>query len=330
MGLETGTYISDLNESNPTVTDLRSEGDDHFRLIKSTVKATFPNITGAVTPTHDELNYVDGVTSAIQTQIDSKLSKSGGTMTGLLTLSGDPSTALQAATKQYVDNSDITPVATTSVSGKVTLSDNTNTKALTDTSKVPTPSSLAALLNITPAKGNAPIFSCRAWANFDSLQVTGTYSQSGTTVTVTMTAHGFLTGQWILVDITSGTAVDGWYQITGVTTNTFTYTAGTSLTTSGNISKKIVLKAGGNISSMAYLGIGSYTITFTTALDDAGYSLSGSSTDSNTASLTPLLVLFPSTLGVPTGKVAGSCNISLQQYNGTSKDSGDVSAMFFR
>jgi microcystin-dependent protein len=30
--------------------------DDHLRLIKSTVKATFPNITGAVTATHTQLN----------------------------------------------------------------------------------------------------------------------------------------------------------------------------------------------------------------------------------------------------------------------------------
>lgn len=33
-----------------------------------------------------------------------KVSKSGDTMTGLLTLSADPSSALHAATKQYVDN----------------------------------------------------------------------------------------------------------------------------------------------------------------------------------------------------------------------------------
>lgn len=70
MGLETGTYISDLNSANPTSTDAKSEGDDHLRLIKSTVKATFPNLTGAVTPTQTELNRVAGVTSAIQTQIN--------------------------------------------------------------------------------------------------------------------------------------------------------------------------------------------------------------------------------------------------------------------
>ena len=63
MGLETGTYISDLNSSNPVAGDPVNEGDDHIRLVKSTVKATFPSVTGAVTSTHTELNLLDGVTA---------------------------------------------------------------------------------------------------------------------------------------------------------------------------------------------------------------------------------------------------------------------------
>ena len=63
MGLETGTYIDSLNSSNPTASDAVSQGDDHLRLIKSTVKATFPNISNAVTATHTELNLLDGVTA---------------------------------------------------------------------------------------------------------------------------------------------------------------------------------------------------------------------------------------------------------------------------
>lgn len=62
MGLETGTYISDLVSANPLSTDPKSQGDDHLRFIKSTVKATFPNVTGAVTGTQTELNILDGAT----------------------------------------------------------------------------------------------------------------------------------------------------------------------------------------------------------------------------------------------------------------------------
>jgi ABC-type microcin C transport system duplicated ATPase subunit YejF len=69
-GLETATYIDDLVSTNPLNSDAANQGDDHIRLIKSTLLATFPGVTGAVTPTQTELNYVDGVTSAIQTQLN--------------------------------------------------------------------------------------------------------------------------------------------------------------------------------------------------------------------------------------------------------------------
>jgi hypothetical protein len=45
-GLETGTYIGDLVSTNPPGSDPRSQGADHLRLIKSTVQATFPGMSG--------------------------------------------------------------------------------------------------------------------------------------------------------------------------------------------------------------------------------------------------------------------------------------------
>ena len=57
MGLETGTYISDLVATNPVnATDVVGEGDDHLRLIKSTILNTFPSVTGEVSLTHTQLN----------------------------------------------------------------------------------------------------------------------------------------------------------------------------------------------------------------------------------------------------------------------------------
>lgn len=47
MGLETGTYISDLVASNPLSGDPESQGDDHLRLIKSVLQATFPQTSKA-------------------------------------------------------------------------------------------------------------------------------------------------------------------------------------------------------------------------------------------------------------------------------------------
>lgn len=42
MGLEVPTYVNDLVDTNPGSTDLRSQGDDHLRAIKTALKNTFP------------------------------------------------------------------------------------------------------------------------------------------------------------------------------------------------------------------------------------------------------------------------------------------------
>jgi len=58
MALETATFINGLVATNPVSTDGLAQADDHLRLIKATIKATFPNITGAVTVTQADLNAV--------------------------------------------------------------------------------------------------------------------------------------------------------------------------------------------------------------------------------------------------------------------------------
>jgi hypothetical protein len=136
MGLETASFIDGLNTSNPAATDGLGQADDHIRLIKSAVKATFPNVTGAVNSDHTELNvldgitsttaelnilsgvtattaelnYTDGVTSNIQTQLDAKTAGvtagaglSGGGTSGSPTITHG-STSSQAS----VNNSGLT------------------------------------------------------------------------------------------------------------------------------------------------------------------------------------------------------------------------------
>lgn len=56
MALETASFISQLNPANPSGADRVHQGDDHIRLLKSVLKATFPNITGPVTVSQDRLN----------------------------------------------------------------------------------------------------------------------------------------------------------------------------------------------------------------------------------------------------------------------------------
>jgi len=75
MPLETGTTIAQLVSSNPLSSDNVSEGDDHLRLIKAVLKAQFPGaglqgFNTPITATEAELNFLSGVTSNVQDQLN--------------------------------------------------------------------------------------------------------------------------------------------------------------------------------------------------------------------------------------------------------------------
>jgi hypothetical protein len=87
MTVETASYISQLNTSWPTATDLISEGDNHIKLTKSVLKTQFPNFgTTAISATAAEVNYLVGVTSSIQTQFGAKANLDSPTFTGPVSL----------------------------------------------------------------------------------------------------------------------------------------------------------------------------------------------------------------------------------------------------
>lgn len=148
MPIESATYISDLNTSYPAGTDQRSTADDHLRLIKATVKATFPNITGAVSATQAQLNqlavtltasratvtdaggvlassavtstelgYVAGVTSALQTQLNGKQATITGAATTVTTSDLTVSRALASDGSGKIEVSSVTATELGYVSG---------------------------------------------------------------------------------------------------------------------------------------------------------------------------------------------------------------------
>ena len=74
----------------------------------------------------------------------------------------------------------------------------------------------------------------------EGVSTTGTYSQSGTTITVTITNHGRAIGKTVTLDFTSGSATDGTFIVaTAVDQNTFTVTASASATNSGNVTATV-------------------------------------------------------------------------------------------
>ena len=105
MALESSTYINGLVATNPTSSDNISDGDNHIRLLKSTIKATFPNVTGAVSGTHTAINSaVTAANDATNANTASKIVKrdgsgnfSAGTITASLSGNATTATTLQTA-----------------------------------------------------------------------------------------------------------------------------------------------------------------------------------------------------------------------------------------
>lgn len=95
MGLETGTTINQLNANNPTQADDVGQGWEHLRLIKSTIKTTFPFVQGVMNKSHTQLNDtvtdVEAATSANTASTIVKRDASGNFIAGAVTasLTGD-------------------------------------------------------------------------------------------------------------------------------------------------------------------------------------------------------------------------------------------------
>ena len=62
----------------------------------------------------------------------------------------------------------------------------------------------------------------------------GTYSQTTTTITVTITGHGLVNGQRVFLDFTTGTSRDAVFAVTVTNANVFTVTS-TTASASGNV-----------------------------------------------------------------------------------------------
>jgi len=122
MALETATYISDLNAANPAATDGLAQADDHFRLIKGAVKATFPNVTGAINATHGALDAASTFAASI-TASAAEINVLDGISTGLTSTELSVLDGVTATTSQLNSSSLIgtLPVVGTLAEGSVVV-----------------------------------------------------------------------------------------------------------------------------------------------------------------------------------------------------------------
>ena len=112
MALESSTYINGLVASNPTSSDNIGDGDNHIRLLKSTIKLTFPALTGAVTGTHTAINSAVSLanagtnenTASTLVKRDGSGNFAAGTITAALTgdVTGNAATSSKWATARTI------------------------------------------------------------------------------------------------------------------------------------------------------------------------------------------------------------------------------------
>ena len=110
----TGSLISDLDDTLPRPDDYISEGDDHIRLIKHNLKYTFPNITAVVSASSDKLNQLDSAFEFSTANGLPKVSFQNPTLfsNGLNAVAGTDYQATLNATSPIVISNDQTPYHT--------------------------------------------------------------------------------------------------------------------------------------------------------------------------------------------------------------------------
>ena len=259
--------------------------------IKSDAAIDWTKLGISSTVSSTEIGYVDGVTSAIQTQLDSKLPKAGGTMTGAIAMgtnkitgAGDPTSAQDVATKAYADL--MIPLAQKAVADGVATLDSSGLiptaqlplLAITDTFVV---SSQSAMLALTAQVGDVAV----------RTDLNKSY------ILKTAGASTLANWQELLTPTDSVLSVDG---LTGAVDLSSSYA------TVANAANKLPL-AGGTMSGAIAMGTNKIT----------GMGTPSASTDAATKGYVDTITVAPSNLTGPITSSGSATSIASQTGTGT-------------
>jgi hypothetical protein len=203
--------------------------------------------------------------------------------------------------------------------GTIALASEVEANAGTNDTRAITPKTLDSVLDTRfSVEGTAPSFLARAWAYFSGsvdADKSGSWTRSGTTVTVTMLAHGFVTGNKGYLNF-NATVADGVYTITRVNDDTFTVVSATSGTASGTvISQRQTIYRDGNVSVISRQATGDYIINFSVPMPSQYYGFTFVSSSSQ---------VRIDTANLPT---TGGFNIQCTDSSGTATDGAYISAI---
>lgn len=203
MPIETATYISELNTALPAATDGLQQADDHMRLLKDTIKATFPNFTAAaLSATQADL---DNAVAAVKSGTIEVRWKLGTEALPGLTPTGDTNTGF------YSPGADQLGASVNGAAGWTLAADKTFAMK-----------GNATVAGTFAATGNSTFggtLGCTGAATFSStMAVTGNVTLSGSLTGVAATLSGLLTlsstSHWIPAKGTTaqrpGTPSAGW------------------------------------------------------------------------------------------------------------------------
>ena len=170
--------------------------------------------------------------------------------------------------------------------GSIPVASNDETVAGISTTRAVSPAGLINYIdNRFTSSGAAPNFLARMWVYFSGsvdADILGTWSRTGTLVTVTMTDHKFVTGNRGYLNF-NATVTDGVYDITRVDANTFTVVSATSGSATGTVtSQQQTIYGYGNVSVVSRNATGDYIINFEKEMPTAFYGFSFVSTASQT------------------------------------------------
>lgn len=236
---------------------------------------------------------------------------------------------LTAAGRAILDDADATAQRTTlGLGGLATLNILDEDDFASDSAtRPPSQQSTKAYVDAAVAAVPSPI---KAWVNFNGVPVSGTYSRTGTLVTVTITGHGMSTGMVANLDFTTGTALDGSYTVTVTDANTFTLNTAASGATSGNVTMNLYIRASLNVTSVTDNGTGDYTINFTSAISDANYAVSVTANHPNNTNFSSVAGLYADAGGVVT-KTTTALRIGTGASNTTgAQDRSEISVTVVR